>query len=270
VPDDLSDFTPNDLDYDLEGERKIATLLQEFFGETPRRPVRTRGVSGGAGARPAVLKPTGGVGRQLVLNRCLSANQGRYSALVNHETSHDASDDYGLLIAAACVVLEAEFDHLLTSHAEPIADELIALLQPRSSARMLVEWRKRPTQATIATHCVVLEAMRCGLVRGQPVVCDLLRRYYHDDFQALLRSNGPQRCLDWIRYRYRNPAMHGFHADGTPAVFDADAYEAFVGLMVASTRFGVWDRDGPKSAPLAPDVGVFHHQLCHSQPAPRR
>jgi hypothetical protein len=273
VPDDLSDLTPADLDYDLEGGRTAATRLQQFFGGAPRGPVRTRGGmrfgSGGGGARPPLLEPTGGVGRTLVLDRCRPENQHRYAALLRHEKGHDARDDHGMLIGAACVVLEAEFDHLVTTPAQAIADDLIALLEPAAAARVLLDWRTGAKLATLGTHGIVLTALRRGLEQGRTAVRDLLRRRFDDNYLPLLRSAGPARCLEQIRNRYRNPAMHGSYPDGRPATFDGAAYEAFVRLVVASTGFGDWDQEGPRPGPPTPDAGVFHHHLCHAHPEPR-
>src|SRR5262249_40474171 len=158
-----------------------------------------------------------------------------------------------MLIGGACVVLEAEFDHLLTAHARPIADDLIALLHPKAAARVLVKWRAGTKPPTVGTHGVVLVALRRGLERGRTAVCDLLRRCFDDDYLPLLRSGGPTHCLERIRSRYRNPAMHGIYADKTPATFDSAAYEAFVHPMFATASFESCARDAPPTAPPAAD-----------------
>jgi large conductance mechanosensitive channel len=71
VADDLSDFTPADLDYKLEGMRKAMPRLREFFAEGERRPLRVRGGTRGAAGR---LEAAGGIGRTLVLERCRPEN----------------------------------------------------------------------------------------------------------------------------------------------------------------------------------------------------
>jgi hypothetical protein len=263
MADEVSDFTLADLQYDLEGTRAAEARLREFFGELAQ-PVRVRGETRGVAAA-VPLEPSAGVGRQLVLHRCRPENQRRYAALLRHESGHDRSDDHGALIGAGSVVLEAELSSLITGQALSIADDLIALLHPGHGSQVLREWQTGASLPTLGTHCMVLKALRRGLEQGRTAVCDFLGQVFDDAYLPLLRSNGPGRCLERIRYRYRNPALHGFHANGTPATFEAADYAAFADLVVASSGFVLWDQDGPRREPPGPDTGVFHHHLRYAR-----
>jgi hypothetical protein len=261
-----SDFTLADLQYDLDGTRAAEARLRQFFGEPDPGAARVRGAT--RGIDPAVpLGPSDGVGRRLVLRHYRPENQRRYAALLRHEAGQEDGDDHGLLVGAACVVLESELGALLTRQARPIADDLVALLRPSPASQVLREWQTGASWPTLGTHCLVLSALRRGLEQGRTAVRDLLRQSFDDAYLPLLRSNGPARCLEQIRRHYRNPALHGFHADGTPATFGAADYAAFADLMVASAGFRAWDQDGPRRDPPGPDVGVLHHHLCHTRSA---
>jgi CHAT domain-containing protein len=243
VPDDFGILTLEDLHYDEAGTRRAEGAVRAFFESVSV-----------ASLEP--LPPAGKVNGRALVARCRPETQSRYATLLHVEGVYDPQSDHGFLIGPACHLLEMELNHLVTEPARAVADDLVGSGLPSRTAEVLESWRSRAVPRTLGTHVIVFEALRLALEKGRTAVRDWLLARFSDTYLALLRGRGPARCLDLIRTRFSNPAMHGV---GT---FDAAAYQEFVRLVVGHRSFTAWDAEGPDPDPPAADAGFLHHLLA--------
>src|SRR5947208_949326 len=130
----------DDIYHDLEGTNRARDRLAEFFAREPdavhdegfRRStrLRTRG-----GAQPDV-------GHRLIAH-CPADTRRRYDTLLYFEEKARQQEDYSILIAAACQIVEAELDRLLTAPAFAIAVSLVAALRQQAKDRKQAEILER-------------------------------------------------------------------------------------------------------------------------------
>jgi hypothetical protein len=250
----------DDIYQDLESTNRARDRLADFFARKPevvgdgglcgRSRAATRG-----GAQP-------GVGHRLI-SRCPADTRKRYGSLLHFEEKARPQEDYSILIAAACQIVEAELDQLLTVPAFAIAAGLASALRPqakdRKQAEILERWAAQEVPTTIGIQVTVLLALRRGCEQGVVPVVEFLAEHFLPRYVELLTSKKLAACLDTIRRVYRNPASHG------AAAFGEQAYEHFVRLVLAQRRFAAWDAFGPTPAEPSADVGVFHHHLSLSR-----
>jgi hypothetical protein len=249
-----------DLERDLDGTHKVEARLAAFFRGGKRPRVRTRG------SRPEPPPPAAaaGIGGRLMAG-CPAETQRRYRTLVQIEPTMPPDGDHGILIAAACAILEAELRRLLADHARPIVGPLIAALSTvkrKDPAEILARWQRGATPTTMGVLSVLLFALRRGCEQSLPEITRFLASRFRPHFVDLLRSKKMDAALEVIRTRFRNPADHA------EDVFDAASYEAFVRLIVANRHFAAWDSDGPD--PRDPDAGsgILYHHLQHALDTP--
>jgi hypothetical protein len=249
MADECSVHSFADILSDVEHAKKCEALLTQLH----RRGglVVPRGTS----AREERRKP----GRRL-LGGCAEDTRTRYETLLEFEELPWLKD-FGLLIAAACPIVEAELDRLLVKPAQSIVQRLIASLekQDHKQAAVLQTWAAQgfhPT--TMGTEVLVLLALRRGVEQGDDGVRSFLASSFRPRYHDLVRSKDLIRCLDTIRAEYRNRVSH------TPQVFDVAKYEHFTRLAVANQRFAAWDAHGPDPIDPEPSVGILHHHLHHS------
>jgi len=250
-----------DIERDLDGTRKAETRLAAFFrgGGPPR--VRTRGAPLPA---PAPTEAPPGVGRCLVA-RCPVETQQRYRTLLHFERAMPSDGDHGILIAAACAILEAELRRLLADPARPIASHLIAALgavQRKQPAEILAKWQRGTTPTTLGVLSIILFALRRGSEQALPEIARFLATRFQPRFADLLRTRKVDATLEVIRTQFRNPADHA------ERVFNVVAYGEFARLVLANRRFAVWDIDGPD--PSDPDAGsgILYHHLHNALDTP--
>lgn len=250
----------DDIRHDWEGTRRVRERLTEFFA-------RERDAARDCGLRrpvPSLCRGEGqGEGGQLLVARCPDDTRRRYETLLYFEQKARTHEEYSILIAGACQIVEAELDRLLTARAAAIADSLVAALRrqskDRKQAEILERWAAREIPTTIGLHILVLLALRRGCEHGMLPVTEFLASQFRPRYVELLTSKKLGACLDCLRAQFRNPACHG---TGT---FDAQAYELFARLAVAERRFAAWDAFGPCPPSPGPEEGVFHHHLSLSQ-----
>jgi len=165
--------------------------------------------------------------------------------------------DHGILIAAACAILEAELRRLLADPVRPIAGHLVAALgavQRNQPAEILARWQRGTTPTTLGVLSIILFALRRGSEQALPEIARFLATRFRPRFADLLRTGKVNATLELIRTRFRNPADHA------ERVFNVVAYGEFTRLVLANRRFAVWDIDGPD--PSDPDAGsgiLYHH-----------
>jgi hypothetical protein len=252
MADHLGVLGPGDVASDLEvaawAEKRIAAI----FAGAPLE-VRSRTLHSAEGLRG--LRSVPAQAGSLLMAACGEQTRRRYQTLLYFEEKVSAEDDHGFLIAAACSVLEAALDRVLTLPARGIADALVAALHAEEGpARILEDWiAGKP--APIGTQTIILLALRRGCEQGSEPVCSFLADHFQPRYQSLLLSKKLGRCLDRIRQQFRNPACHGTTA------FDAPAYEQFARLAVVRRRFTEWDVAGAGPAEPEADCGVLHHHL---------
>jgi hypothetical protein len=255
-------ISAEDIERDLEGTRKAEARIAAFFrrGEGPGW-VRTRG---SLPAPPTPPPTPDGIGRRLVA-RCPADTQQRYRTLLHSETAMPPDGEYGILIAAACAILEAELRRLLAVPARPIVGHLIIALgglERRQPAEILARWERGATPATLGVVSVLLFALRKGDEQNRPEVARFLADRFRPRFADLLRTRKLDASLESIRTRFRNPADHA------ERLFDAAAYDQFARLVVANRRFAAWDIDGPDPSDPDPGTGILYHHLQHALETP--
>jgi hypothetical protein len=244
-----------DIERDLEETRKAEARIAAFFrrGEAVV-PIRTRG--GTSSPLPPLETPTG-IGR-LLMARCPADTQQRYRTLLHSETAMPADGDHGLLIGAACAILEGELRRLLADPVRPFAGHLIAALDATRNKQpvgILDRWHHRVTPTTLGTLSLILYGLRKGCEKGSPDIARFLAGHFRPRFADLLKTRKVEFSLESIRTRFRNPADHA------ERVFDAAAYREFAHLVIANRQFAVWDADGPDPSDPDPGCGVLYHHL---------
>jgi hypothetical protein len=250
----------DDIYHDLEGSDRARDRLAAFFA---REPDAVRGWGRTRTTRsPTQDAATLGVGQSLIA-RCPADTRLRYQTLLYFEENARHQEDYSILIAAACQIVEAELDRLVTVPAAAIAADLVSALRKlakdRKQAEILESWAAKEVHTTIGLQITVLLALRRGCEEHMRPVTEFLAEHFQPRYVELLTSKKLAACLDTVRDKFRNPACHGTRT------FDEQGYEAFVRLVLARQRFAAWDALGPDPAEPGPEVGVFHHHLSLSR-----
>jgi hypothetical protein len=198
-----------------------------------------------------------------LMSRCSEKARIRYTTLLFFERQFPSGGDHGLLMSAACQIMESELDKLLVTPARRIAAKLIDILKAHRKAKplakILEDWSTDRMKATIGTQVVVLRALEWGREHRMRPILKFLRSHFKPEYVRLLGSKKLAECLDQVRTRFRNPACHG------TAVFDEGAYREFARLVVASRLFHIWDSEGPEQRAPSANIGVFHHHLAQAQ-----
>jgi hypothetical protein len=242
----------DDIRHDLEGSEKFAAQPLPC-ASSASTPWATRGT-------PSL--PTLG---PLVSQRPV-ALQVRYRTLLWLEDHFADHLEFSCLIGAACQVVEKELATLLVEPARAVADHLIAALagerDKEKQTALLTDWAAGKLPTTIGIASLILGALRFGLRQNAEPIRAFLDAHFRPPYQALAAGKNVGRCLDRLREQYRNPACHG------NATFDATAYERFVLLAAANTRFWRWAVEGGLAAEPPGSTGVLHHHLEQSLQVP--
>jgi hypothetical protein len=190
-------------------------------------------------------------------SHCPAEVQGRYQVLLHFERTFISDHDHGPVIFAGCQLLESELARLVTNPLQPHAAALLDVLRqagPDSNRLAVLQaWADGTAPATLATHGLVLLALRHACLRNHPALLAFLRERFAPGYLVLLGGQAMERCLNMIRTRYRNPASHSL------TMFSRSDYEAFTRLVIANRSFLDWDREGPNPPSPGADTGLLHH-----------